>query len=82
MAEGSRFRNERARTFPVESGMMEPVRKMLQDVGIDRAFAPGRQAPQWLATAYEKLVPRRRVSRGREREKREPEVQEEYRWVK
>jgi len=59
--------------------MMEPVRKMLQDVGIDRAFAPGRQAPQGLAMAYEKLVPLRRFSRCQELAQREPEAQEEYR---
>ena len=60
---------------------MEPVRKMLPDVGIDRAFAPGRQASPWLATAYEKLVPLRRFSRCQELTKRDPEGQEEYRWA-
>jgi len=60
---------------------MERIRKRLTDVGTDRAFAPGRLRRQWMARAYERLVPIPRWSGGQESRNRQPEVREEYRWA-
>lgn len=56
---------------------MEAVRKMLRKIGVNRAFAPDRLGPQWMAAAYERLVPIRRVPVGRELQVRRQNVREE-----
>ena len=56
---------------------MEAVRKMLKTMGIHRAFAPGRLGPQWVAAAYERLVPIRRIPVGQEPLVRRQQAREE-----
>jgi hypothetical protein len=45
---------------------MKRSRKIPKEIGLDRVFTPGRLRHQWLAAAYERLVPIRRVARGQE----------------
>ena len=61
---------------------MEPLRKKPNDRSIDRAFAPGRLRRQWLATAYERLVPFPRFSRYAESPQSQPQIKEEYLWAR
>ncbi len=61
--------------------MRNQSRKRLTEVDLARAFVPGRLARHWLATAYERLLPRTRFARGPELRRQPPLVQEEYRWA-
>jgi hypothetical protein len=61
---------------------MERIRKLPKEVGLDRVFTPGRLRRQWLATAYERLVPLCRRSLGQERPENRPEGKEECRWAR
>jgi hypothetical protein len=61
--------------------MKERIRKTPQEIGLDRVFVPGRLRHQWLAAAYERLVPiHRRLGRQEPQENPQP-IPEEYRWV-
>ena len=45
---------------------MEAIRETLQGMVVKRAFEPGRLRHQWMAAAYERLVPVVRISRYQE----------------
>jgi hypothetical protein len=61
---------------------MERMRKIPKEIGLDRVFTPGRLRHQWLAAAYERLVPIRRVAVDQEPPGDRQQVQEEYRWAR
>jgi hypothetical protein len=41
---------------------MARIRKIPKEIRLDRVFTPGRLRDQWLAAAYERLVPTLRLS--------------------
>jgi len=45
---------------------MEAIRETLQRMVVERTFEPGRMRHQWMAAAYERLVPIARISRYQE----------------
>ncbi len=45
---------------------MKPTRQTSRRMAVERSFAPGRLRQQWMAAAYERLVPIRRVARCQE----------------
>jgi len=61
--------------------MRERIRKTPQEIELDRVFAPGRLRHQWLAAAYEQLVPFRCPWGCQKRQESHPRIREEYRWV-
>jgi len=56
---------------------MEEIRKMLETIGIHRAFVPGRLGPQQMAAAYERLVPMHWMPLYQEPQENQHEVKEE-----
>ncbi len=61
--------------------MKERSRKAPQEIELDRVFVPGRLRHQWLAVAYERLVPIPRRPGCQEPQESHQPIQEEYRWV-
>jgi hypothetical protein len=57
LAEASRFRRERVKTFRADVLAMEAIRKTLKRMVVERGFEPGRLRHTSMATAYERLVP-------------------------
>lgn len=61
--------------------MRERIRKTLQEIKLDRVFAPGRLRHQWLAAAYEQLVPLRCRPGYQKHQESHPCIREHYRWA-
>jgi hypothetical protein len=61
--------------------MRERIRRTPQEIGLSRVFAPGRLRHQWLAAAYERLVPIHRWSGRQEPPENRQPIPEEYRCV-
>ena len=81
VAEVCSFRREWVKGLR-EDVAMEAIRKTLKEVGVDRVFAPGRLRRQWLAAAYERLVPIRRFACGqRPQNNDDHKVREECLWA-
>lgn len=60
---------------------MEPIRKIPKEIGLARVFTPGRLRHQWLAAAYERLVPIRRVAVGQDASRDRGVIQEACVWA-
>jgi hypothetical protein len=60
---------------------MERIRKSPREIGLDRVFRPGYLRHQWLAAAYEGLVPISRRPQRQPQPRNRQQVQEEYRWA-
>jgi len=60
---------------------MEAIRETLKGMVVKRAFEPGRLRHQWMAAAYERLVPVARFSRSQEPKCRGPEARKECVWA-
>lgn len=60
---------------------MERIRKFPKEIGLDRVFRPGHLRHQWLAAAYERLVPIGRWPQRQPHPGNRQEVKEEYRWA-
>jgi len=58
---------------------MEPTRRTDTPMTMERVFAPGRLRRQWMAAAYERLVPIRRISQCQEFKVNRNRIQEERR---
>ena len=56
---------------------MEAIRETLQRMVVERAFEPSRLRYQWMAAAYERLVPVARISCYQEPKLRGREAREE-----
>lgn len=58
---------------------MKPTRQTGTTRAVERAFAPGRLRRQWMAGAYERLVPIRRISQCQGFKVNSHRIQEERR---
>lgn len=56
---------------------MEAIRETLRGMVVKRVFEPGRLRHQWMAAAYERLVPVARLSRYQEPQLRGQEARKE-----
>jgi hypothetical protein len=56
---------------------MEAIRETLRGMVVKRAFEPGRLRHEWMAAAYERLVPVVRISRYHEPKLGGPAVRKE-----
>lgn len=61
---------------------MEAIRKTRTGMVVKRAFAPGRLRHQWMAAAYERLVPVARISRSQEPKRQGQELRKECVWAR
>ena len=60
---------------------MEVIRQADTTKTVERVFVPGRLKQQWMAAAYERLVPIRRISQDQAGKVKADRIQEEYRWA-
>jgi len=61
---------------------MEAIKETLPGMVVKRAFAPGRLRHQWMAAAYERLVPVARICRSQEPQRSGPEAWKEAVWAR
>jgi hypothetical protein len=61
---------------------MEAIRETLQRMVVKRLFEPGRLRHQWMAAAYERLVPVARISSSQEPQLRGQEARKECVWAR
>ena len=58
---------------------MKPTGPTRSERAVERVFAPGRLRRQWMAAAYERLLPIQRIARGQEFQVNGNLIQEEQR---
>ena len=61
---------------------MEAIRETRKGMVVKRTFEPGRLRHQWMAAAYERLVPVARISRYQEPKLRGQETRKECVWAR
>jgi len=60
---------------------MTRIRKFPKEIGLARVFRPGPLRHQWLAAAYERLVPPGRQPGRQALSRNDPKGKEEYLWA-